>query len=109
VQRPLADLPRAIQRVGVLPGVWLVGGGALWVLGDDKPPKDWDFFVEPDAHAAVLSNLRGAALATNSFGGLKITVDGLVIDLWVSSLARFVTHGTGNVAISLLYSKVVRW
>jgi hypothetical protein len=108
--RPLSDLPRVVQRIGVVPGVWLVGGAAVYAIGADVPTKDWDFIVEPLAHSAALAHLRGATFTVNSCGGLKaIAPDGTVLDLWISSLAHFITHGTGNVAVSLLHGKVVRW
>lgn len=103
--RPLSDLPRVVQRVGVVPGVWLVGGGAAYAIGVDVPPKDWDFIVEPDAYS-----LRDATFAVNSCGGLKATAPGgVVLDLWVSSLARFVAHGTGSVAVNLLHGRTIKW
>ena len=109
--RPLSDLPRVVQRIGVLPGAWLVGGAAAYAMGVDTKPKDWDFFVESEAHAAAMTHLRGAsAIAVNSCGGLKATMpDGTVVDLWISTLAHFVTHGTGSVAVNLLHGRVVRW
>jgi len=107
--RPLSDLPRVVQRIGVVPGVWLVGGAAAYVAGERATPKDWDFIVEADAVQAALAHLRGAVLTVNSCGGLKAALDGLSIDLWPSTLAHFITHGTGDTAISLLHRKVVRW
>ena len=108
--RPLSDLPRVVQRIGVVPGVWLVGSGAAYALGVDVPPKDWDFLVDPEAHCGVLTHLRGATFTVNSCGGMKATApDGTVVDVWISSLAHFITHGTGNVAVNLLHNRVVRW
>jgi hypothetical protein len=108
--RPLSDLPRVVQRVGVVPGVWLVGGAAAYVLGEGGPPKDWDFIVEAEAHGPLMAHLRAATLTLNSCGGLKVAAPGgVTLDIWISSLARFVTNGTGAVAVNLLHGKVVRW
>lgn len=108
--RPFVELPRVVSRVGVVPGVWLVGGAVPYVLGRAvEQPKDYDFIVEPDAYSAVLVHLRDAALSVNSCGGLKASVGGVVLDLWVSTLARFVTHGTGSVALSMLHGRLVQW
>ena len=61
--RPLSDLPRVVQRIGVVPGVWLVGGAAAYAMGADVPTKDWDFIVEPLAHSAALAHLREPPVA----------------------------------------------
>jgi len=93
-----------------VPGVWLVGGAAAYVLGEGGQPKDWDFIVEAEAHGALMAHLRAATLPLNSCGGLKVAAPGgVTLDIWISSLARFVTNGTGAVAVNLLHGKVVRW
>ncbi len=109
----LAQMPKKPRIIAQMPGVWLVGGAACWLADENLNafPKDWDFIVEPSAHQRVLTLLHTYkyVFQVNSFGGVKATGDGIMIDVWLSSLSDFITNGTGNLAVNVLHSKVVTW
>ena len=69
-------------------GCWVVGGAAN---PDNIKPRDWDL-IAPFEIWDLVAPIIPANAVPNSFGGWKFIVDGIEIDLWPGSLAKFLAN-----------------
>lgn len=82
---------------------WIVGGAAKYLLGIyTDPPRDYDILI-PLEHWDKACKTIPLGSTTNSFGGIKLRVDGVEVDIWGDSLSNFIeTQNTWpNYAVNL--------
>lgn len=112
IPRRLQNLPKHVRSIAQLKGAWIIGGAAEWLVSRNADlPKDYDFIVAPEALQEVLRILSvySYSITVNSFGGVKATKGGTVIDIWPCRLDEFIVNGTGKMAVGALNGLVVRW
>lgn len=112
IPRRLRNLPKNVKTIAQLKGVWIIGSTAEWLTSRSAElPKDYDFIIAPETLQEVLRILSvySYSIIINSFGGIKATKGGTVIDVWPCRLDEFVVDGTGKIAVGALNGLVVRW
>lgn len=68
---------------------WVVGGGALYLLGlQEKRPRDWDILIPFYQWGLACRSIPENSL-TNSQGGIKIISDNIIIDIWCGDIGWF--------------------
>ena len=69
---------------------WIVGSGATALVGDDTTTSDYDVIVPPQNWRGAALMLRTHPIIPNYFGGWKLVVTPLHIDVWPSTLEEFI-------------------
>lgn len=87
-QRIYRILPDPIKDLLLLSEGWLVGSSIIRLL-EDISPTDYDIIVPAEKWPAVFSYIRDKEPTFNSFGGVKIQIGDIIIDVWVESLDHF--------------------
>ena len=95
----LQGLPQTVKIWLLRHEVWLVGSAVEYYLdGSDSEPKDIDLLVPPNQWQAVCQLIDWKVpVLLNSFGGLKIVIDGKTIDLWPQHLEDFLAVRAGSI------------
>ena len=108
--RTLSVLPTFVRTTLLTTRSYLVGRGAEWFIDPmrDDVPRDFDIIVDPHHFHDACKPLTGVAVSINSFGGLKI-IGPPAIDVIPMDLGEYVKTCTGNIAVSLMPFRVVRW
>lgn len=104
-------LPRFVVTLLTTYRGWLVGSAGAYLAGDtDVQPKDFDVIINPDAWCDVMRSVQTQMECPdfNTFGGLKVRVDGHNIDIWPARLEDMVTTGVDFTAFRLLPRAIVR-
>lgn len=105
-----STLPSFVRAVLLLHRAYLVGSGAEWFIDQaGKPlPRDFDVLVDPHEHQDACKLLTGVDVRINSFGGVTV-IGPPLIDVIPLDLGEYVKRCSGNIAVSLMPFKVVRW
>lgn len=97
-------LPGIVYRYCVL-GAYIVGSQAKYIAGDIEEPEgsDWDLLVPYDKWQIIAMMLPSNA-GINKFGGIRFEADGVEIDIWPSSVEKYLKecktkHADGNVRV----------
>lgn len=70
---------------------WLIGSGAKSYLMDGDMPRDLDIIVPPDQWQAVCRAIpRDIPIKINNFGGLKVKLEGIEVDVWPQHLDDYI-------------------
>lgn len=65
---------------------WVVGGAA----SGGEPPRDWDVIVPPAHWIPVAHYLKTWHPQMNSFGGWKLNLGDVSLDVWPTSLDGYI-------------------
>lgn len=80
---------------------WLVGNAINDII-HDKKVSDYDIIVpNRELFQHLIKDISTKEFSINNYGGVKIDVDGLLIDIWCEELSDFL--GNAN-KISYLYN-----
>lgn len=84
------NLPIEIKRILLISEGWLVGSAPEKLLNDEVP-RDYDIVV-PSAELFQLTCTLFAEyeVKINTFGGLKIKMGEIEVDVWVEELGHFI-------------------
>lgn len=85
----VAKLPALVRSFCFNNDGWIVGSTANWLLGlkgDD--PRDYDILI-PFYTWGVACRSIPEGSPTNSHGGIKISSDGVIIDVWGGDIGWF--------------------
>lgn len=88
------QLPIPIRTVLLDCQAWVVGSGALWVLGErNDRPRDLDIVVPPPFWMAACRALNAInpGVHLNTFGGFKLKSDENYFDVWPMHLEEYFT------------------
>lgn len=94
--KPYEKLPRELSNIAISYGAWFVGSAVEWLLHGGPKPRDIDLFVPPQHWQAAVRALSKIAVEVNHFGGVKVELDGLSVDIWPMHLEDFFTVGHGQ-------------
>lgn len=87
---------------------WVVGGAAKYLLGlTTEPPRDWDILV-PLWQWGVACRSIPEGSPTNSHGGVKLTMDGVEIDVWGGDIGWFLGQVPSYPAYAV-HPKTMTW
>lgn len=85
-------LPHLVRLLCLNHEAWIVGGGARVLAGlEPGPPRDFDVLV-PHWQWGPASKLIPRGSPANSFGGFKVTADGIEIDVWQGDIGWLLAH-----------------
>jgi hypothetical protein len=94
IYEKIGPLPLEVRMLGFIHDGWIVGSGALYLVGVDKfedphqKPADWDILVPPEIFRDVV-HMFPVGTSTNTWGGLKYSRDGLILDVWPEDLGHY--------------------
>lgn len=102
------SLPTVIKDLLISTDGWLVGS-AVGNIKEDKDNTDYDVIVPNGESLMIAMRLfRANYIQLNSWGGFKITVGNIKIDLWVEELSHFIhTASRFTYAYSVKGSKLI--
>lgn len=102
-------LPSFVRATLLLHRAFLVGSGAEWFLTQLAPqPRDFDVLVDPHEYQDACKMLTGINVRINSFGGTTV-IGPPAIDVIPMDLGEYIKRCSGNIAVSLMPFRVVRW
>lgn len=85
----IARLPALIRSFCFNNEGWIVGSGALYLLGlKEKDPRDFDILIPFYQWGLACRSIPENSL-TNSHGGVKIVSDHTIIDVWCGDIGWF--------------------
>lgn len=73
---------------------WVVGGGAEFLIGNIKEPKDWDVIVPVTKWEHIFPIVPYKFAEVNTFGGFKVLENDIEIDIWPEDLGHFFMGAT---------------
>lgn len=83
-------LPAAVRPF--LQAGYLVGSAARWLIDDSVGvPFDYDVVIPPSEWHTV-ARLIPFGTPANSFGGFRLTVDHVVMDIWAQDIVHYLTN-----------------
>lgn len=89
--------PETVRTLALISHAFIVGSSPEKLILGDNPAtiKDYDLIVEPEYWETCCLYLMhmNRDIQFNSFGGVKISVDGLRIDVWMESLYHHINSG----------------
>ena len=86
-----SKLPLIVRSFSYNNNGWVVGGGAAYLLGlTSEQPRDWDILIPLEEWYKACKSFPVGSV-TNSFGGVKIKVDDIEVDVWGDSLSNFIS------------------
>lgn len=88
------ELPKQIIDILAISQGWLVGSSISNIL-EGKTPKDYDIIIKDVNHIATYSYIRQFPIEFNSFGGFRVKIDDLSIDVWIEELDHFLLVANG--------------
>lgn len=105
-----STLPSVVRVTLLLHRAYLVGSAAEWYIDQAAHPfpRDFDVLIDPHAYQDACKLLTGADVRINSFGGVT-TIGPPPIDMIPMDLGEYIKRCSGNIAVSLMPFKVVRW
>lgn len=85
----IAALPAVVRAFAFSNEAWIVGSAALYLLGlKDDDPRDYDMLIPFYQWGKACRSIPEGS-PTNSHGGVKITTDGIMIDVWCGDIGWF--------------------
>jgi hypothetical protein len=104
-----STLPSFVRATLLLHRAFLVGSGAEWFLTQLTPqPRDFDVLVDPHEYQDACKMLTGVDVRINSFGGTTV-IGPPAIDVIPMDLGEYVKRCSGNIAVSLMPYRIIRW
>lgn len=105
-----STLPSFVRSTLLLHRAFLIGSGAEWFLHQEnrQQPRDFDILVDPHAYQDACAPLTGVSVRINSFGGVTV-IGPPAIDVIPMDLGEYIKRCSGNIAVSLMPFKVIRW
>lgn len=103
-------LPSFVRIALLTRRAFLVGSGAEWFLDQAgrEPPRDFDVLIDPHDFQDACKLLTGVDVRINSFGGVTV-IGPPAIDVIPMDLGEYIKRCSGNIAVSLMPFKVIRW
>jgi hypothetical protein len=88
----IAALPTIVRSFCYSHDAWIVGSGAEYLLDiKELAPRDWDLLIPFWCWGTACKTVP-AGTPTNSHGGIKLTENGLSIDLWAGDIGWFLSQ-----------------
>jgi hypothetical protein len=81
-------LPDIVKTILVMTNGWLVGS-AIKNIMEKELVKDYDIIVKSKAFSRCLSIFRHYKPEINHYGGITFVVDNIKIQIWLSSLEKY--------------------
>ncbi len=103
------NLPQKIKTLLLISEGWLVGSAPEKLLNSEIP-KDYDIIVPSrELFQLTCCLFKNEKIDINTFGGIKIQINDLLIDIWCEELGHFIMTSTGcNYAFNLKRSKLFK-
>lgn len=87
-------IPKKIKTLLINGEGWLVGGSCNSILNGNIP-KDYDIII-PDRELyhrlLIFLGNEEYTMTLNTFGGCKVTIDDIEVDLWCEELSHFLLN-----------------
>ena len=109
MNRSYRNLPRQVLTLLLQTDSWMVGSATKWYLEGGEEPKDIDIIVAPSRFLEACKIVNHITPSFNSFGGLKLEIEGRSVDIWPQELGTYIERVKTGIAIKLMPYKVVRW
>ena len=92
----IGTLPQFVKNACFNHDAWIVGGGALYLCEKKEKVRDWDIVVPIDQWFNVS---RGIPKGTpsNTFGGFKLNIEGIEIDIWTQDIGRLFMYDLAQI------------
>lgn len=85
----VAGLPALIRSFCFSHEAWIVGSAANWLLGlRFDEPRDYDLLIPFYQWGSACRSIPEGS-PTNSHGGVKISSDGIALDVWCGDIGWF--------------------
>lgn len=96
----LRDMPVIVRALAFNHEAWVVGGAAEYLVGAIDELRDWDVIV-PIRNWTDAQHLIPYQTPSNTFGGHKIDVNGIDVDVWAEDLDHFLMTATKGIKIAV--------
>lgn len=82
-------LPKPIKALLLISEGWLVGSAPQKLINAEEP-KDFDILVESkELYQIACASANEWMVSVNTFGGLKLSLNGYSVDIWCEDLGHF--------------------
>jgi hypothetical protein len=82
------ELPKPILDILIIGDGWLVGSSVGSTLRKE-PVNDYDIIISQEHYRNVFRYVQRDHPEFNNNGGIKVTINGLSIDIWIDTLDNF--------------------
>ncbi len=90
VYERLRDIPAFVKSMVYSHNGWIVGGGAKYLCGLKNEVNDWDVIIPIQNWQAAARGIPYKS-TTNTFGGIKVDMNGVYLDIWADDLGSYLT------------------
>mgnify|MGYP000325991193 CR=1 FL=1 len=92
IYQRLSNLSPFIRTLLYVHDGFVVGSGADYLIGNtETSPRDWDILIPLSKWSVAMKSIPKGS-ASNTFGGIKINIDNVSVDVWSQDLSDYLVN-----------------